>query len=218
MICFFPFQDPFLFSGPLRKNLDPFNEHEDASLWRALEEVIGTFINCVSCPHRMKYLCHAIVFFFLQLILIRGWNCRSYVFNWSAFCSWQGLYAVWPSSYSIALILKGFERWDGRKDGMKRMNLYFVRGFFLACSLYDFQWPGVHLHLSNLLMLPLSFLSISVETGHSNLTYPKRGNHIWFKSSWPIFDPELFPRPVRAMLIIFYNALPILGSRCHLLL
>lgn len=32
-------QEPFLFSGTLRKNLDPFDEHEDITLWRALEEV-----------------------------------------------------------------------------------------------------------------------------------------------------------------------------------
>lgn len=32
-------QEPFLFSGDLRKNLDPFNQSEDIVLWRALEEV-----------------------------------------------------------------------------------------------------------------------------------------------------------------------------------
>ncbi|XP_071159454.1 ATP-binding cassette sub-family C member 4-like isoform X3 [Mytilus edulis] len=32
-------QDPVLFTGPLRKNLDPFGEHADSSLWSALEEV-----------------------------------------------------------------------------------------------------------------------------------------------------------------------------------
>ena len=32
-------QDPFLFSGSLRKNLDPFDELNDADLWAALEEV-----------------------------------------------------------------------------------------------------------------------------------------------------------------------------------
>ena len=33
-----------LFSGPMRRNLDPFNEHEDAELWSVLEEVIVTLI------------------------------------------------------------------------------------------------------------------------------------------------------------------------------
>ena len=32
-------QDPFLFSGELRKNLDPFNALDDMSLWQALERV-----------------------------------------------------------------------------------------------------------------------------------------------------------------------------------
>lgn len=32
-------QDPVLFTGPMRKNLDPFNEHSDKDLWNALEEV-----------------------------------------------------------------------------------------------------------------------------------------------------------------------------------
>nr|CAD7398178.1 unnamed protein product [Timema poppensis] len=32
-------QDPFLFSGTLRRNLDPFSEFDDDDLWRALEEV-----------------------------------------------------------------------------------------------------------------------------------------------------------------------------------
>ncbi|KAJ8252922.1 hypothetical protein GJAV_G00207050 [Gymnothorax javanicus] len=32
-------QDPVLFTGSMRKNLDPFNEHTDENLWNALEEV-----------------------------------------------------------------------------------------------------------------------------------------------------------------------------------
>lgn len=32
-------QDPFLFTGSLRENLDPFNEYDDDELWRALETV-----------------------------------------------------------------------------------------------------------------------------------------------------------------------------------
>ena len=32
-------QDPVLFSGTLRRNLDPFNEFSDESLWDALNEV-----------------------------------------------------------------------------------------------------------------------------------------------------------------------------------
>jgi ATP-binding cassette subfamily C (CFTR/MRP) protein 4 len=33
-------QDPVLFSGTLRRNLDPFNEYSDKLLWEVLEEVI----------------------------------------------------------------------------------------------------------------------------------------------------------------------------------
>lgn len=32
-------QDPVLFSGTLRRNLDPFNEFSDHVVWEALEEV-----------------------------------------------------------------------------------------------------------------------------------------------------------------------------------
>ncbi|XP_063733833.1 ATP-binding cassette sub-family C member 4-like isoform X2 [Eleginops maclovinus] len=32
-------QDPVLFTGSMRKNLDPFSQHSDEDLWRALEEV-----------------------------------------------------------------------------------------------------------------------------------------------------------------------------------
>lgn len=32
-------QEPFLFSGTMRKNLDPFDEYSDHALWKALDEV-----------------------------------------------------------------------------------------------------------------------------------------------------------------------------------
>ncbi|MEQ2282213.1 Multidrug resistance-associated protein 4, partial [Ameca splendens] len=31
--------DPVLFTGSMRKNLDPFNQHSDEELWNALQEV-----------------------------------------------------------------------------------------------------------------------------------------------------------------------------------
>ena len=35
------YKDPVLFSGSLRRNLDPFNQYEDSELWNALQEVCG---------------------------------------------------------------------------------------------------------------------------------------------------------------------------------
>lgn len=32
-------QDPTLFSGTMRRNLDPFHQYTDSQLWQALEEV-----------------------------------------------------------------------------------------------------------------------------------------------------------------------------------
>ncbi|KAJ6637208.1 putative multidrug resistance-associated protein lethal [Pseudolycoriella hygida] len=47
-------QDPVLFSGTLRLNLDPFNEHNDATLWDALEQVelksfVSSMVNGLDC-------------------------------------------------------------------------------------------------------------------------------------------------------------------------
>ena len=33
-------QDPTLFSGTIRSNIDPFNQHSDIALWSVIEEVI----------------------------------------------------------------------------------------------------------------------------------------------------------------------------------
>lgn len=38
-------QEPVLFSGTMRKNLDPFDEYPDHSLWNALDEVIILLFN-----------------------------------------------------------------------------------------------------------------------------------------------------------------------------
>lgn len=35
-------KDPVLFTGSMRKNLDPFNQHTDEELWNALQEVSAT--------------------------------------------------------------------------------------------------------------------------------------------------------------------------------
>uniref|UniRef100_A0A4W3I4P9 Multidrug resistance-associated protein 4 n=1 Tax=Callorhinchus milii TaxID=7868 RepID=A0A4W3I4P9_CALMI len=46
-------QDPVLFTGSMRKNLDPFNEHDDEALWRALEEVQLKEV-VEELPHKME--------------------------------------------------------------------------------------------------------------------------------------------------------------------
>ena len=47
-------QDPVLFSGSLRKNLDPFSLYQDHDLWRALEDVqLKTLIQ--QLPDQLDY-------------------------------------------------------------------------------------------------------------------------------------------------------------------
>ncbi|KAL3283215.1 hypothetical protein HHI36_006364 [Cryptolaemus montrouzieri] len=47
-------QEPFLFSGTLRKNLDPFDEYDDATMWNALKEVeLKTVVE--DCPSGLNY-------------------------------------------------------------------------------------------------------------------------------------------------------------------
>jgi ABC-type multidrug transport system fused ATPase/permease subunit len=38
-VSFCTLQDPVLFSGTLRSNLDPWDQHDDAELWRVLSAV-----------------------------------------------------------------------------------------------------------------------------------------------------------------------------------
>ena len=47
-------QDPVLFSGTLRRNLDPFSFYQDHDLWSALEEVqLKSLVN--QLPEQLKY-------------------------------------------------------------------------------------------------------------------------------------------------------------------
>lgn len=47
-------QEPVLFAGTLRKNLDPFDEYKDDELWSALEEVrLKTFVS--ELPHTLSH-------------------------------------------------------------------------------------------------------------------------------------------------------------------
>jgi ATP-binding cassette subfamily C (CFTR/MRP) protein 4 len=46
-------QEPFLFSGSLRHNLDPFDEYTDEKIWRALEEVKLKEAIQARCPNHV---------------------------------------------------------------------------------------------------------------------------------------------------------------------
>ncbi|NWU60420.1 MRP1 protein, partial [Pterocles burchelli] len=49
-------QDPVLFSGSLRMNLDPFDQHSDEDIWRSLE--LAHLKNCVSSlPDKLNHEC-----------------------------------------------------------------------------------------------------------------------------------------------------------------
>ena len=42
-------QDPVLFTGTVRKNLDPFSDYDDAALWDVLKQVCVAFRHQPSC-------------------------------------------------------------------------------------------------------------------------------------------------------------------------
>ena len=49
-------QDPVLFSGSLRMNLDPFDRHLDYELWEALEHAhLKAFVD--SLPAQLEHEC-----------------------------------------------------------------------------------------------------------------------------------------------------------------
>lgn len=50
------FQDPILFSGSLRMNLDPLEENRDTQIWKALEHAhLKEFIQ--NLPQKLEYDC-----------------------------------------------------------------------------------------------------------------------------------------------------------------
>lgn len=50
------FQDPVLFSGTLRMNLDPFDEFNDEDIWTALERAhLKVFVH--QLPEKLMYEC-----------------------------------------------------------------------------------------------------------------------------------------------------------------
>ena len=50
-----PFQDPVLFIGSLRKNLDPFDEFDEDKLWTALE-LVGVVIIVIIIPFQQAII------------------------------------------------------------------------------------------------------------------------------------------------------------------
>ena len=59
-------QDPVLFSGTVRYNLDPFDEHKDYQLWDVLEEVF-LMNDIANEPHCMRTLMESV--FLLDYLL-----------------------------------------------------------------------------------------------------------------------------------------------------
>ena len=50
------FQDPVIFAGSLRMNLDPFGEYSDSQVWQALEHAhLKTFVD--SLPDSLEHEC-----------------------------------------------------------------------------------------------------------------------------------------------------------------
>jgi len=58
-------QEPVLFSGTMRKNLDPFDEYPDHALWNALDEVM---INLIFLYQNTNYISIRIKVSILKLI------------------------------------------------------------------------------------------------------------------------------------------------------
>jgi ABC-type multidrug transport system fused ATPase/permease subunit len=53
---YFTYQDPVVFSGALRTNLDPFNRYTDDEIWRALEQAhLKSFVQGLA--GQLEYVC-----------------------------------------------------------------------------------------------------------------------------------------------------------------
>ena len=49
-------QDPVIFSGTLRENLDPFGQHSDVEVWKALE-LANLKMYIYNLPQGLQYEC-----------------------------------------------------------------------------------------------------------------------------------------------------------------
>lgn len=66
-------QDPVLFSGSIRKNLDPFGEYDDTALWSALEEV-KLYIFFISTHLLQLLIKHSLQLLTISFILLTDKN------------------------------------------------------------------------------------------------------------------------------------------------
>ena len=56
LVFFIHIQEPVVFSGTLRMNLDPFREHADSDIWCALEHAhLSSFVALL--PEGLEYEC-----------------------------------------------------------------------------------------------------------------------------------------------------------------
>lgn len=60
-------QEPVLFKGTIRSNLDPFHTHEDKELWRALE--LSHLKSSVENFPLVSYICYS-----LLILVSRNWK------------------------------------------------------------------------------------------------------------------------------------------------
>lgn len=78
-------QEPVLFSGTLRKNLDPFDEHDDNTLWNVLEEASVIHL-CVAERPALKQAAKRLIRMRILLRLLRQRRTNSWGHLFILFC------------------------------------------------------------------------------------------------------------------------------------
>lgn len=79
MVVYLYFQDPVLFSGSLRMNIDPFESYTDDDLWRALEHAhLKTYVKSLEkglqheCSEGGENLRYTVVLYIFMTIIFLG--------------------------------------------------------------------------------------------------------------------------------------------------